>query len=243
MNVLIVYAHPEPTSFTGALKDAAVRTLQSAGHHVEVSDLYKENFNAVAGRHDFTTVANPDRFHYQEEQLYASMNNGFAVDIKREQERVRKADLMILVFPMWWGGMPSILKGWIDRVLAYGFAYADGQRFTSGRFLNRRGIACISTGGSKQRFSETGVYGDVKKLLYPVNRCLFEYIGLEVLDPFVAYAAPRVDEEGRKEFLLSWETMLREMIEDSEWQDRLRNDAGFEARMTNVDKQGWKQNH
>lgn len=54
MNVLIVYAHPEPTSFSGALKDTAVKTLTEHNHHVEVIDLYKDNFNPVAGRHDFT---------------------------------------------------------------------------------------------------------------------------------------------------------------------------------------------
>src|SRR3954469_3780975 len=114
MNVLIVYAHPEPTSFTGALKDMAVKTLETAGHNVEVSDLYSENFNPVAGRHDFLTVSNPSRFHYQEEQLYASENNGFTYEIVREQQRVRKADMMIFVFPLWWGGLPAILKGWFD---------------------------------------------------------------------------------------------------------------------------------
>lgn len=78
MNVLIVYAHPEPTSFTGALKDAAVRALATAGHQVEVSDLYAEGFNPVAGRHDFTGAADPARFHYQSEQLHASRTGSFA---------------------------------------------------------------------------------------------------------------------------------------------------------------------
>ncbi len=57
MNVLIIYAHPEPTSFSAAMKNAARDALTAAGHHVEVSDLYAEGFNPVAGRHDFTTVA------------------------------------------------------------------------------------------------------------------------------------------------------------------------------------------
>lgn len=56
-NVLIVYAHPEPTSFNAALKDRATKDLSAAGHAVVVSDLYAENFNPVAGRNDFTTVA------------------------------------------------------------------------------------------------------------------------------------------------------------------------------------------
>ena len=61
MNALVVYAHPEPTSFTGALKDVSVRALRGAGHAVELSDLHAEGFNPVAGRHDFTTVADPQR--------------------------------------------------------------------------------------------------------------------------------------------------------------------------------------
>jgi NAD(P)H dehydrogenase (quinone) len=242
MNVLIVYAHPEPTSFTNALKDTAVKTLESAGHSVEVSDLYADNFNPVAGRHDFLTVSNSSKFHYQEEQLYASQNNGFTYEIVREQQRVRKADMLIFVFPLWWGGLPAILKGWFDRVLAYGFAYADGQRFSNGRFLNRRGVACISTGGSKNRFSDQDVYGDIKKVLYPINRCLLEYLGLEVIDPFVAYAAPRMDEENRKNYLSSWERQIIGIVEDSEWQERLRIDVEFEERMKNIDDHGWKKN-
>lgn len=50
MNVLIVYAHPEPKSFNGAMKDAAVETLSAAGHSVVVSDLYAMGFNRSPGR-------------------------------------------------------------------------------------------------------------------------------------------------------------------------------------------------
>ena len=89
MNVLLVYAHPEPTSFTGALKDAAFDALTAAGHSVEVSDLYAEGFNPVAGRHDFTSVADATRFHYQTEQDHAQ-DAGFAPDLVREQQRFSK---------------------------------------------------------------------------------------------------------------------------------------------------------
>ena len=71
MNAHIVYANPEPTSFCAALRDVGARALREAGYGVEVSDLYGENFNPVAGRHDFTTVADVKRFHYQTEQGYA----------------------------------------------------------------------------------------------------------------------------------------------------------------------------
>ena len=60
MNVLIVHAHPEPQSFTTAMKDLAVQELTNAGHQVEVSDLYAMNFNPVASAADFGSRKNPD---------------------------------------------------------------------------------------------------------------------------------------------------------------------------------------
>jgi NAD(P)H dehydrogenase (quinone) len=71
MNVLIVYAHPEPASFNGSLKDLAVEVLTGAGHEVRVSDLYAMEFNPAAGRHDFLEVANPSYFRLQNEQKHA----------------------------------------------------------------------------------------------------------------------------------------------------------------------------
>ncbi len=84
-----------------ALKDRAVRTLRAAGHAVEVSDLYAEGFNPVAGRHDFTTIADASRFHYQAEQDHAAKSGGFAADLVREQGRLLRADLLIFLFPIW----------------------------------------------------------------------------------------------------------------------------------------------
>ena len=178
MRALIIYAHPEPASFTAALKDTAVRALAAAGHEVEVSDLYAEGFNPVAGRHDFIAAADPARFHYQSEQLHASRTGGFAADLVREQQRLIRADLFVFVFPLWWGGVPAIVKGWFDRVCAYGVAYADSKRFDQGYFVGRRAMLAITTGGTTERFSPGGSYGAIQDVLYPVRRCMLEYLGL-----------------------------------------------------------------
>ena len=77
--------------------EIARAALETAGHKVTVSDLYGEGFDPVAGRHDFASVADPDYFHYQS-----------------EQKRVEDADVLILQFPLWWGGPPAILKGWFE---------------------------------------------------------------------------------------------------------------------------------
>ena len=68
MNVLIVHAHPEPQSFTAALRDKAVETFQAQGHQVQVSDLYAMNWNPVASADDFGARENPEYLVYALEQ-------------------------------------------------------------------------------------------------------------------------------------------------------------------------------
>lgn len=212
MHALIVYAHPEPTSFNAALKDCAVAAIRAAGHQAEVSDLYAEQFNPIAGRHDFNTVTDPARFHYQGEQLLAAERDGFAEDIRREQQRVNRADVIILQFPLWWGGPPAILKGWFERVLAYGFAYADGRRFENGLFRGRGALMCVTTGGTPARFSSDGEYGEIDRVLWPVRRLTLEYLGLDVGEPFVCYGTPRVDDATRAEYLKQWKARVTEVL-------------------------------
>jgi NAD(P)H dehydrogenase (quinone) len=214
MHALIVYAHPEPTSFTAALKDTAVDALRGAGHSVEVSDLYAEGFNPVAGRHDFVAAFDPNRFHYQTEQGHAHATRGFAPEIAREQQRFLKADLVIWTYPIWWGGVPAILKGWFDRVLAYGFAYSDGRRYDTGFFPDKRGILCLTTGGTQQRFSPSDVYGSIDQVLWPVQRLMLEYLAIQALEPFVAYGTPRVDQPTREGYLQAWRTRLLDIAKD-----------------------------
>jgi NAD(P)H dehydrogenase (quinone) len=208
MHALIVYAHPEPTSFNAALRDAALAAIHAGGHSAEVSDLYAEKFNPVAGRHDFTTVANAERFHYQGEQLLAAQSDGFSAEIKREHARIARADLIILQFPLWWGAPPAVLKGWFERVLAYGFAYADGKRFDQGLLRGRGGLICVTTGGTTARFSAEGEYGEIECVLWPVRRLTLEYLGLAVEEPFVCYAAPRVDDDTRALYLRQWQSRV-----------------------------------
>ncbi|SKA38091.1 NAD(P)H-dependent oxidoreductase [Consotaella salsifontis] len=199
--VLIVLANPEPTSFCHALAYTGRTALEAAGHRVVLSDLYAMDFNPVAGRHDFTSVADPDRFHYQSEQAKAAREGTFVEEIRLEQDKVAAADILVAIFPLWWGGPPAILKGWFERVMAYSFAYVDGFRFDSGLFRGRRAMFAVTTGGTPARFSPEGVYGPAADVLMPVRRLAFEYMGYEVSEPFVAYAAPRVAPEAREEYL------------------------------------------
>ena len=215
MNCLIVHASPEPTSFTSALKDAACEGLRRDGHEVVVSDLHAEAFNPVAGRHDFLAQADSQRFHYQQEQLHASQGAGFSAELQREQQRVAQARLFLFTYPLWWGGMPAILKGWFDRVMAYGFAYADGQRFSTGWLQGRHAMIGLTTGGTPERFSADGVYGPIETLLYPHRRTMLEYLGLKVHPSFVAYAAPRVTPAQRDQYLRDWQASVQRVAAEA----------------------------
>jgi NAD(P)H dehydrogenase (quinone) len=213
MKALIVYAHPEPTSFNGALKDRAVACLEGAGHAVQVTDLYAENFDPRAGRHDFIGMCDPDRFDYQVEQEHATDTNRFAPELAREHERLMWCDLLIVQYPMWWFSTPAILKGWVDRVLAYRRFYDLKHRYATGVMKGRHGILSVTTGGTPERFSAEGIFGEIEQYLRPMQFGMLEYMGMEAHEPFVTYAASRVTRDVLTAQLDAWEQRLLELAE------------------------------
>ena len=138
MNVLLVYAHPEPTSLNGSLRDFSVQRLQAAGHTVQVSDLYAMNWKTTLDADDAPERDTTKPFHASLDSKVAYAEGSQAADIAREQEKLQWADTLILQFPMWWFSMPAILKGWVERVYAYGFAYGVGEHSDS-RWVERYG--------------------------------------------------------------------------------------------------------
>lgn len=166
LNVLILYAHPEPGSFNAAMKTVAVETLGNAGHEVVVSDLYTMRFNPMVGASDFEGErADPAFLSIAAEQTRAHETGTFAADIVAEQDKLRRADLLILQFPVWWFGMPAILKGWADRVFARGFAYAAGRKYDTGVFRGKTAMIAATTGTSVDTYAPDGIDGDILGIL------------------------------------------------------------------------------
>lgn len=211
MNVLIVHAHPSGSSFNAALRDAAADEARAHGHDVVVSDLYADGFGATGGPGDFLDTV-PDPFHYQSAQKAAALADRFVPEITREQDRLRAADLLILQFPIWWGGPPAILKGWIDRVNAYGVTYADGTRFEAGIFRGRRSLLSVTTGGTPRRFSDEGEYGPIDKVLWPTQQLFLGYLGYDLAPPQVSYAVARGDDAARSGMIAGLRNRVRELV-------------------------------
>jgi NAD(P)H dehydrogenase (quinone) len=213
MRVLIVYAHPEPRSFNGAMKDLAVETLRARGHEVTVSDLYAQGFNPVAGAWDFTSRANPDTLDIGTEQAHAAQSadkgGGFAPDVQAELDKLMAADFLLLQCPFWWYSVPAILKGWIDRVFAYGVAYDFGRTWDRGVFKGRRAMLSFTTSAPPSSQMQDGRNGDLERTLWPLHAGVLALCGYDVLKPFVAPAVRWVDAGTRAAILDRFAARLR----------------------------------
>jgi len=209
MNALIVYAHPEPHSFNAALRDAALNVLEEQGHTVEISDLYAMDFNPVVDRSDFLTRYDEGHFNVSLEQRHAYANGGLAPDIASELEKLQRADLLILHFPLWWFGMPAILKGWIDRVFVSGAVYGRSAMFEFGKFCGKRALVCVTTGASVLDFGPESLNGEMLSLLAPLQRGVLALTGMTVLPPYVAYHVPYAGAEARSAMLADYRAHLR----------------------------------
>lgn len=191
MNVLIIHAHPNPNSFNAALRDVAVRTLSRSGHSILLSDLYTMRFNPV---------------------LSARELQGDLSEIQPEIDKVRRADLLLFQFPDWWYGMPAIMKGWIDRVFAFGFAYDDEHSFENGLLRGKKAMLSLTVGAREDYFQQAP-QRDLMRVLEPIHYGILAYCGLEVLPPFIAYGPGEMSEAERKATLEAFREHLQKLPE------------------------------
>lgn len=201
MKVLIVYAHPEPRSLNGTLRDFAVSHLCEQGHDVMVSDLYAMDWKAALDGDDFLNRDPSQPLKVETASKSAFEQNAQSSDIEIEQNKLLAADALILQFPLWWFTMPAILKGWVERVYAYGLAYGVGEhsdrrwgdRYGEGAFQGKRAMLMVTTGGWAEHYSERGINGRIEDLLFPINHGVLHYPGFDVLPSFVIYRTGRMD--------------------------------------------------
>lgn len=111
MHYLIVTAHPVQSSLTHGVVQRIAAGIAEGSHSVEIADLAAEGFDPRFSTDDISAF-----------QLQAPI----PVDVLAEQQRIDRADAVILVYPVYWWSMPGQLKGWIDRVFTNGWAYQDG---------------------------------------------------------------------------------------------------------------------
>jgi NAD(P)H dehydrogenase (quinone) len=201
MNVLWVFAHPEPRSLSGALRDDGLRTLRELGYDVRESDLYTMKWNPVVDAADFGAEAGDERLVVGATSARAHARGELSPDIVAEQEKLDWADAVVVQFPLWWYGLPAILKGWFDRVFVKGFGYGvraeDGRtlRYGEGRLAGKRAMVVLTAGAREPAMGSRGVNGELNDVLFSLQHGTLFYAGMSVLPPVAVYGADRVSEE------------------------------------------------
>lgn len=176
MKHLIIYAHPNQESLNGQLKKCIEMTLMQHEHEVFVRDLYQLEFDPVLSMEDMK-----------------GQRNGIVHDhIKKEQEYILWADVVTFIYPIWWTGMPAIMKGYIDRVFSYGFAYRYDQGIQKGLLTGKQAIILNTHGKSHEEYSAIGMD---KALLLTSDKGIYTYCGFEIKEHLFFDKADRVTPE------------------------------------------------
>jgi len=215
MRIFVVFAHPEHRSFNGALLRIAVETLEAADHEVQVSDLYAMGFDPTSGRHNFTSVRDPDYFKQQLEELHATEVGGFVTAIEEELEKLEWCDLMIWQFPLWWFGLPAILKGWVDRVFAMGRTYGGGHFYKDGIFAGKRAFISLTTGSPAAAYERGGFNGGIHPILRPIQRGMLRFVGFDVLAPHIVFGPAHQSDLDLRATLSAYARRLRHIESES----------------------------
>lgn len=182
MNHLIVFAHPNSKSFGKAIEETVSKASEAKGFHTKVKDLYSENFNPVLGPSDF--------------EAFDSWK--IPADIKAEQDLITWADTISFVYPTWWTGLPAILKGYIDRVFSYGFAYEVKDGAVAGLLKGKRVRLFSTTGTPDSIYDSNGMHDSMKQTQ---DAGIFRFSGIDDVEHLFFGAVPYVDDSVRKGYL------------------------------------------
>lgn len=161
MKHLIIYAHPSKRSFSFQLKNALKAESERRGWSATIRDLYEMKFDPVLWPSDLDKMKTGNTEDY----------------ILKEQELVKEADIISVIYPLWWAGFPAILKGYIDKILAYGFAYKAGKNGIEGLLTNKKVYLYTSMGNKVEEYEEKGLIEAFRKIQ---GGEIFEFCGMNV---------------------------------------------------------------
>ena len=236
MKVLIIYAHPNPMSFTKAVLDNFVRGLNEAGHHFEVVDLYKTKFNPVFQDMDSSFFIDEDlppellknlnlresiiglaggsikRFiakmyvkNKTDEELIKLIKSQRPKDVLLQQKKVSEADVLVFITQVFWMHFPALVKGWLERVLTYGFAYKLNENGWKGDPDGRipllkikKAIIMHPTFFNEKVYREKGFKSAMEKT---IDEWSLKYPGIENVDHIYFHSILSVSPEVREKYL------------------------------------------
>jgi putative NADPH-quinone reductase len=160
LRVLVVFAHPLETSFVSALHARVVETLRARGHDVDDLDLYAERFDPLMSRKQMLSYVDVETNTFEVEPYVA---------------RLRAAEALVLVFPVWFDGLPAIMQGYFQRVFLPGVSVViDENGLFHPNLWNLKRMAAVCAYGEPSR--------DVAAKHDPPRRFVRDNIGA-LIDP------------------------------------------------------------
>ncbi|MFA6448066.1 MAG: NAD(P)H-dependent oxidoreductase [bacterium] len=161
MKHLIVYSHPNPKSFNHAILETYTAALKHKGAEMRIRDLYTIGFSPALDVRDFDYYAQhkvPD-------------------EIQAEQDNIKWADFLTFIYPIWWTGLPAMVKGYIDRVFTNGFAFGVGADGVKGLLPGKKVFIFNTTGTPDPVYKDNGM---LKSLSQTSDAGIFEFCGMEM---------------------------------------------------------------
>ena len=236
MKVLIIFAHPNPLSFTKAVLDNFVRGIKEAGHQFEIIDLYKIKFNPIFQDKDFAFFVDEDiprelfqqmdmramiigiaggpvrRFiarwyikNKTDKDLIRLINSQKPKDVLAQQKKVAEADVLVIITQVFWLHFPALVKGWMERVLTYGFAYRLNEKGWKGDPDGRIPLLKIKKAVimhpaffNEKVYREKGFKAAMEKT---IDDWGLKYPGIENVDHIYFHSILSVSPETRKKYL------------------------------------------
>lgn len=236
MKVLIIYAHPNPMSFTHAILSHFVNGLKEAGHHYEIVDLYKIKFDPVFKNMDSAFFVDEDmpeelfkqldmrkmiielaggpvkrliaKFYIKnktDKELIKLIGSQKPKDVLLQQKKVAEADILVFITQVFWMHFPALVKGWMERVLTYGFAYKLNENGWKGDPEGRipllkikKAVIMHPTFFNEVVYREKGFKAAMEKT---IDDWSLRYPGIENVDHLYFHSILSVSPETRKKYL------------------------------------------
>lgn len=193
MRHLIIYAHPNENSLNHNLLQTVIEHLTSENNEIIVRDLNAIGFNPILSLED----------------MKGQRMGKVSDDVETEQNFISWAEHITFIYPIWWTGMPAIMKGFIDRVFSYGFAYRYDQGIQKGLLKGKRAIIINTQGKSHEEYEKIGMD---KALLLVSDTGIFQYCGFEVHQHLffdkADRATPEDIEEWKKVILKTYRNLM-----------------------------------
>ncbi len=236
MKVLIIYAHPNPMSFTHAILDNFIKGIKEAGHQYDVVDLYKEKFNPVFQDMDFSYFVDKDlpKDIFQQmdmrslivglaggplrrliaklyiknktdDELIELIHSQKPKDVVKQQKKLAGTDVLVFITQVFWMHVPALVKGWMERVLTYGFAYKLNESGWKGDPNGRIPLLKIKKAVIIQpTFFNEKVYrekGFRDAMVRTIDDWSLKYQGIENVDHIFFHSILSVSPETRSKYL------------------------------------------